>query len=357
MVIIRKYLAKHVFYYFSLIALLLLGVHFALEISYEIGTIGQGNFGLKEAFLCSLLYLPYDLYSFSPIAVMLAVLWSFSTLKINQELIIIRLNGYSIFKLLKEVTYLILGLIVLLFLFGEKISPKFLVMANKVKIQAIYCGKFSIDNYGNWLKYGNFVLSFNKINGENIKDLVVYKISEPGDVSEVYQTSSARVDADCLILFNVKISKINDEKIEQIYHLKYDIPVKISNKMQKNKGIQKIKKDVNQYSLKELRANYLEHRDLGLDYLREEVIYWQRVFTPLAILIMAWLGVMFTLKNERGKTASRLLVGVMISFIYYTLTQMSGYVAVVYGYSTWVCTLLPSIGGLLVISWLLVKNQ
>ncbi len=356
MVIIRKYLAKHIFYYFGLIALLLLGVHFALEVSYEIGNIGQGHFGIREALFCSLLYLPYDLYTFAPIGIMLSVLWAFSTLKINQELIIIRLNGYSVLRLLKEVTVFAAVLVGVLFFFGEEVSPKCLVLANRIKIQAVYAGKLAVTDEGNWLKYGNYFLNFKQIENDQIKRLFVYEVTESGEINGVYQTEMAQINEHNLTLLDVKIARINLEKIEYRYYSQYQIPVKIPKKVGKNKSIQKLKKDANQYSLKELRNNCNERRDLGLDYLREEVIYWQRIFTPLAILIMAWLGTLFTLKNERGKTAAYLLLGVMISFVYYTLTQMAGYIAVVYGYPTWLCTLLPSIGGFMVISYLLVKN-
>jgi lipopolysaccharide export system permease protein len=100
--------------------------------------------------------------------------------------------------------------------------------------------------------------------------------------------------------------------------------------------------DPDQQSLPKLYS-YIKHRkQSGLNAESYEIIFWQRVFAPLATLIMILLAVPFVFGPLRSATMGlRMLVGIMVGFGFHVLNQFVGPMSVVYQVPPMLAAILP----------------
>jgi lipopolysaccharide export system permease protein len=113
----------------------------------------------------------------------------------------------------------------------------------------------------------------------------------------------------------------------------------------------------NEMSLSKLKkfARYLEQNGLRSSQYRFE--FWERVFTPLASLVMIFLAIPFVLGAFRQAAMGwRLMAGVITGFVFFILNAFLGQLCIVYQIPPSMAALLP-IAVFAVIGILLAKNM
>ena len=83
---------------------------------------------------------------------------------------------------------------------------------------------------------------------------------------------------------------------------------------------------------------------IGLSVSQQLFTFWQRLFQPLATLIMIALAVPFAFGALREATMSvRMMLGIFIAFTFYMMNQLFGPMTLVYQFPPIFCALLPSL--------------
>jgi lipopolysaccharide export system permease protein len=114
------YLFKSVFGSFAVILLSLLGLVWIAQSLKIIDMIVNKGIGIGTFLKISLLLVPYFLYLITPIALLIAVIWTLHKLYLDRELVIIKNAGLSNFQIAKPI--LLLALIITIFNYMVSLS-------------------------------------------------------------------------------------------------------------------------------------------------------------------------------------------------------------------------------------------
>ena len=98
--ILSKYIIKSILVSVFLVMAVLLSITMLYEFITQLGNL-QGNFGVTEAFVFSLLRLPQLTFEMLPISILIGSLFCLGMLTSNSELVIIHSAGISIKQLAK----------------------------------------------------------------------------------------------------------------------------------------------------------------------------------------------------------------------------------------------------------------
>jgi lipopolysaccharide export system permease protein len=101
--------------------------------------------------------------------------------------------------------------------------------------------------------------------------------------------------------------------------------------------------------------SYIKHRkQSGLNAVDCEFIFWQRLFCPLATLIMILLAIPFVFGPLRSVTMGlRMTVGVIVGFGFHILNQSVGSISAVYQLPAMLVAILPTML-FAIIGWVLL---
>ena len=113
-----------------------------------------------------------------------------------------------------------------------------------------------------------------------------------------------------------------------------------------------------QMSIGDLHA-YLDFLDENkLDSRAEQLIFWQKTFSPLAIVVMCLLAFPFVLGVRRqSNTGQRLLIGILLGLAFVVVDRLVTQLAVHFGVNVILVALLPGLIFLTVAIYLLAKQQ
>jgi lipopolysaccharide export system permease protein len=102
--------------------------------------------------------------------------------------------------------------------------------------------------------------------------------------------------------------------------------------------------------------NFLDENKLNAK--AEQLIFWQKIFSPLAVIVMCLLAFPFVLGAQRqGNTGQRLLIGILLGLAFVVVDRLVTQLAVQSGVNVILVALLPSLIFLAIAIYLLTKRQ
>ncbi|MBU0744827.1 MAG: LPS export ABC transporter permease LptG [Gammaproteobacteria bacterium] len=350
MKIITKYLFKTILSYVLLVMLFLFGLQIFVEFLHEFPSIGLGNYGLPQLLTCVFLMLPYDIYQFFPMASLLGTVIALGLLASHSELIVMRVSGMSLTNIASAILKVAMVLLLIVIVLGEVLSPMAQRKAAKIKTIAISGGQALLTRQGVWLYNNRDVININLVtsNGE-LQGITRYQFGNDLELKLASHADSGMYQDGKWVLDNVIQTDFKDTALTSSNVSKEQLDLKFSPKLIKI-GYE----DPDQKNLFALNS-YIKYRlQSGLDATSYEFSFWQRVFAPLATLVMILLAIPFVFGSLRSATMGfRMLTGVMAGFAFYMLYQFVGPMSVVYQIPPMLAALLPSLI-FAVIGWVLL---
>lgn len=340
MKIVNLYIAKTVITYVALVMLFLFGLQIFIEFMHEFPSLGEGNYGIYKVATYVFLMLPYDIYQFFPMACLLGSVIGLGLLASHSELIVMRGSGMSLFDIASAVIKAALVLIVVMLLIGEVLSPLAHSKAARLKTKAVSSGKMVLTQHGVWLyNKGNFI-NINSVSATGeLRGITRYKVASDLKLKGVEKAASGKNKNGNWVFKNIaktnfKANEVISDKVE-----KEIWPLEVNSKLIGATHI-----DSDQKSLFELRS-YIKHRvKSGLDASKYEFAFWQRIFSPLATLVMILLALPFVFGQLRSSTMGfRMFIGVMLGFVFYVLNQFVGPMSIVYQIPPTLSAILPTL--------------
>jgi hypothetical protein len=155
MKILHRYIAKTVLSAILMVTLVVIALSFVIDLLGEFRDIGIKDYGFAEAIVHSLLLLPYNLYQFFPMVVLLGGVFGLGMLASHQELTVMRASGLSFTKIIRAVISGALIFILFISVLGEGVAPKATFHANKRKSSAESGGQAVATASGVWIHEGN----------------------------------------------------------------------------------------------------------------------------------------------------------------------------------------------------------
>jgi lipopolysaccharide export system permease protein len=136
MKILQRYFAVNIAQavFFVLVALLSLTAF--MDLTGELGSVGQGSYMIQHAFLYVLMLLPGHVYEVMPMAALLGTIYTMAQFAASSEFTIMRASSMSTRMAAWMVFRIGIVFVLITFVFGELITPRTAPLAEKLKLSA-----------------------------------------------------------------------------------------------------------------------------------------------------------------------------------------------------------------------------
>ncbi len=354
MAIAYRYCTRLMFRYLLLVLVFLFGLALLIELSGEIPLLGTHRYDIWIMLLCSLLRLPVDIYDFIPIGGMLGVIIALTILTKRHELVVLRACGLSLRRLNG---WLLLNgtlLIALLVAFGEYCVPYCAQLSRQLKTAALSSGRVKVAQHGAlWISQAPLstntagssankddireIIYIGQIINNRLYHLVYYRFNiQRHQLLQVSRAQIATPSGPNWRLQGVRTTYFHDQaaSAQQLSTLssldarptlttrdqqELLIPLKFSIEL-----LTSAKVDTSEQNLVQLNQSIAQHKAHDLNTRPQEIAWWLRVYHPFSALLMIMLALplVLSISNQRHDGSIKLLLGLLLSFMFYTLHQL-----------------------------------
>lgn len=351
--IINRYLMRTIHLGTFMVLLALVGVGLIFVFVSELRDLGEGAYDLPQIGKFVALSLPGKVVEFMPVAVLLGSILSLGSLASNSEIVAMQASGVSMAKLIASVLQAAVILALLSFLLAEWVVPASEASARSVRSLRDHSSALLVKE-GLWIKDESRVLHIDQLLPNGIaRNIDIFKFGPRGKVVSVTKVSRAIPVEQGWELQQLERSIISDDRLET---QSYDRLVYNGSLSPQLLEVLMVKPE--QMSSSDLYAylNFLDENKLNARAV--QLIFWQKLFAPLAIIVMCLLAFPFVLGVQRqGNTGQRLLIGILLGLAFVVVDRLVTQLAVQFGVNVIVVALLPGLIFLGVAIYLLTRRQ
>lgn len=343
MKILNRYIRSTLLSAIFLVLLIITGLQVFIVFISQLEDIGSGNYSIGNALKYVMYTLPSGIYDFFPMIGLIGSLTGLGYLASHSELMVMQTSGVSRWRVLWAVLRAAIICLFVMTLMGEWLGPKAWVTAESEKNIAISgSAETSSANTegGIWLNEGNrFIHIGSMIPGVHLTDITEYEIDSKHQLKAARHATEATYLKGSWQLKNIVETRFIGEKVtsQQIPQENWKIKInpKVFNTTEEN---------AEAMSLKQLQR-LIHFRQLnGLSASTYQLIFWKRVFQPIATLVMILLSIPFIFGPLRTVTMGiRIVFGVAVGFLFYLLNQFFGPIILYYQYPPILGAALPSL--------------
>lgn len=338
--ILERYIAKTLFISTALTTVVITSILLLILLLGEAKSMGDGDYTLIKAIIYVLLRIPSELYHFSSMLILLGSIISLSILSTHRELAVMRVSGFSVPKIIRSVLSAALLLILLISAGGEFIGPKLSYKAEVDKENARNEGQAVVTSRGVWMHVRNDFIHINHVVGRQLLEGVTrYSFDDKHRLQAAYYAKTLAYKHNQWKMFDgvktlfFRERTTSEAFAEENWNLAFNANLLSIGLVEPS-----------QMSLPKLAkfARYLKKN--GLQATEYQYEYWQRIFQPLASLIMIFLAIPFVLGTLKTTTLGlRIVAGVVVGFSFYLLNAFLGQLCIVYQIAPLIAALLPLI--------------
>jgi lipopolysaccharide export system permease protein len=336
--LLDRLIARHVLYSMLLVLNVLVALAVFFILIDGLKDYGKAGFGALALLKYVILKQPGQVYDLSPIAALIGTIMGLSTLALNSELTAMRAAGVSVARIVGAVMKIGLVFAVAILLVGEYVVPASENLAQTGRAKAL-AQALEQKSSGIWLRSGT---SFVNI-GEVLPDLSllrmnVYVFDGHSHLRSQIYARHAWYDGDKWRLEDVNQSFIIGNEAVQIRRADKDewrsamTPDVVSLFAVDPDGL-----SIQQlyYYIGHLESNNQDTRNFKL-------VLWQKIYMPLATLVMMLLAAPFVFRQIRsGGMSQRVFIGIMLGLTFIIVDQSFGYFGVLYALPPGLAALAP----------------
>jgi len=338
--IISRYLQRNIFTGTGTALLLLLGLALFFEFVGELEDLREGQYGLLQVLQHVLLRAPAKIVEFLPLAALLGSMLSLGSLASNSELIAMQASGITIWRMLVALVQAALVIALVGVLLAEWVVPDSDATALNLKNRSSQKTSALESKRGLWLKDEERIVHIIDLlpNGY-ANGIEIYQLGDGGRLLSMTRAKSAEPLEGGWELRDVKQTRIGADgsQARQFERLVY--PGNLSHHL-----LQVLQVSPWQMSSRDLWAylNFLDENQL--DMSAESLIFWQKVFSPLTVVIMCMLAFPFSLGSQRQSNAGkRLLIGILIGLVFVSINRVVTQLGTQIGIDAMISALTPNL--------------
>ena len=337
--ILDRYLAITLFRGYGIVLLILASLCSFLALVQELDEVGDNNYRLIDAAFHVALTLPQRILDLAPISVLVGGLLGLGMLARGNELLAMVTSGVSLHRLAWSVGKPAIVLTAGCALFSQYVAPPLQQLAEKQRIDTTVNSTSMVRENGFWSRDTHQILHARSMwKGQIPRQVELYEFDSEGRLNRYLQAERADVlDSHRWRLVNVRqkifmghaISRMNSEKMIWRSFL----------------GKQQL--EALQLSAKSLAPLSLYHYIRYLKGTRQtsarfELVFWQKVFLPLSVGVMALLAVPIGFTLLRGnRIGLQLMQGAVIGMLLFLLNQTIPNLGLIAGISPPLITAIP----------------
>ncbi len=311
------------------VALVLLGVFSFIDLVQQLDDVGKGDYQTGDAFRYVVLSLPARLLEMGPIAALLGSIVGLGILNRNSELIAMRASGVSLARIALAVMKTALLLMLLAWVIGQHVAPPALQKAEKERALAVSESGDILGEEGFWTRDGRHYLNIRQLLlGRIPTDISIFEFDGEGALRRYLHARQAEMrDSHDWLLKDVLRKRFTPEGVE-VQHLNSLAwrPLPALTEFGRFELPAKSLAPVSLYQY----IRYL--REAGENTQRFEIIFWQKVMTPLSIVALMLLALPFSFGSLRSASFGlRLVLGVVAGLLYLLANQLLGNLGLLLG--------------------------
>lgn len=370
MIVLRRYLGREVLAATGFVLLALLAIFGFFDIVGELDNIGQRGYTLRAALLHVLLSQPSRVYELVPIAALIGTIYALSKLASSSEFTIMRVSGMSTRRLALWVTSIGLVIVAATYLIGETVAPPSEQLAQRVRIQARDAGVGTELRSGAWARdlirdAGGNVTAMRFVNVRVVRPDTttagwrIFEFDAQFRLRSIAVADEARYlppqdgRRGAWLLRNVVETRV--PAVERDAAAPAPISTQVLREPERRWetdltpeifGVLLVAPE--RMSVVSL-VQYLRHlADNRQRTDRYEIAFWNKVFYPLATLVMMMLALPFAYLHVReGSVSLKIFAGVMLGVGFYMLNKLFGHLGLL---NTWPPVMVAALPSLVVLS-------
>ncbi len=318
-----RYLAREIFWATLLLLLALMALFALFDLIRELGDLGKGTYGVAMVLLYVTLSQPAHLVVIFPLAALMGTLFAVSRLSTQSELAVMRTSGLSLTRLAMFAVVIGLAFSAVTYAFGEFIAPLAEESAKRLRVAATSKVLGQEFRSGYWVKDERSFVNIQTVTSETeLQSLRIFDFDARSRLLSISVIKSATYDsAQHWVLKEVEKTIFEGEnaRVEKL-------PVAQWNSSLTPDVLSALRVKPDQMSIGKL-STYIDHlRDNKRTSTRYELAYWEKIFQPVAVIVMMMLAIPFAIQSNRaGGVGARMLAGVMIGLGFYFLTRLTSH--------------------------------
>jgi lipopolysaccharide export system permease protein len=362
---LRRYVWREVAGSTGFVLLALVALFAMFDLIKELDDVGHAGYRVGHALAFVALLTPSRTYELMPIAALIGTIYALSKLAANSEFTIMRVAGLSTRRLALTILQMGAGFVLLTYMFGEAVAPSAEDLARRLKLRASGAALAQEFRSGVWVRDaiadggdGQARLRFVNANHVNTDTSVDnWRIFEFDSQMRLRSVSTA-ASGHYVRGQGWKLSNVVETSIP---------PVVASDTSQTSQHTEVIRQPLRLWhsglTPEIFGALLLQPERMGAlnlsRYIRHlaenrqrtdrfEIAFWNKMFYPLAILVMMVLALPFAYLHVRSGTMSlKVFCGIMIGVIFYAMNKLFSHLGLL---NTWPPIVVAAVPGLLVLS-------
>ena len=314
----------------------------------ETHQIGRADYTVWSALQYSLLRIPQHIYELFPLSMLLGTMLGLGWLANHNELVIIRMAGVSLLRIVGSVMKTAIMLMLIAMVIGEGIAPPLQQYATDQRIKLLHSQINLNTDYGLWARDGDTYVNVNRVdNAGQLIGITLYQFSEDNFIKRQIHARKAIYDGKQWILKSVKetIHENNSFVVNNKKEMKWKTLLDLD-----TVKIVAVRPELLSIFKLDGYINYLKNNDL--EYTKYELVYWTKLFGPLTILAMVLLSIPFVFGSIRHVSIGKqILLGFLVGIAFYIVSRLIGQMGLVYGVPPVLSALLPNLFVILIAVW------
>ncbi len=305
----------------------------------ESGQIGRGDYTIWAAIRYSLMLVPQHVYELFPLSMLLGTMLGLGWLANHNELVVIRMAGVSLLRIVWSVMKTALLLVVLAMVIGEGIAPPLYQYAGEQRLKALQHNINVNTAYGLWARDNNVYINVNRVDNEgHLIGISLYEFEQQKLLRKI-EARQASYDGKQWLLQNVTETRFLDGQVKQ--QRSGLMPWQTLLDLEMVKIVALPPELLSVFRLQ----NYIVYlKNNELEYKKYELVFWNKLFLPLTMLAMVLLAIPFVFASVRHVSIGKqIMLGFLLGIIFYMLNRLSGQAGLVYGIPPALSAILPTL--------------
>lgn len=326
--VLSRYIAWQVIKSILLVLFILLGLYIFTSFISQLNNVGQGDYNLWSAFSYIIMTLPLNMYSLFPMIALIGSLIGLGLLASHNEINVMRASGVGILRIVSTVLVAAIVLILVALALGEGVGPGLAHYADEQKAIAQSGGQATQTKSGIWLRDGDdFIYIKTVLPDSNLQGVSIFHFNDDLQLQAASYAKSATYQQGQWYLHHIMTTHYaNDKKTTVSDRQKETWSAQVN---PRTFGFLSLSAQT--MSLTRLYAFIHYQVANGLSATRYSFVFWQRVFQPLATLVMILLALPFVFGSMRSMTLGlRVVIGVLCGCIFFLLNRFLGSFSLVF---------------------------
>jgi lipopolysaccharide export system permease protein len=306
----------------------------------ETSNIGRADYTIWSAIEYSLFLVPQHIYELFPLSMLLGTMLGLGWLANHNELVIIRMAGVSLIRIIISIMKTAMVLMALAMVIGEGIAPPLHQYASEKRVKALHTQISLNTDYGLWARDGETYIHVKRVeNDGRLIGITLYQFSKDNFIERQINAKQATYNGKYWLMQSVRetIHKNNSFTVNHLKEMQWQTLLDLD-----TVKIVSIPPDLLSVWKLDTYIDYLKSNNL--DYAKYELIYWSKIFGPFTILAMVLLAVPFVFGSVRHITMGKqILLGFLVGISFYIVSRLIGQVSLVYGVPAMLSAILPTL--------------